>query len=611
MKFLSTDDIRQLYLDFFAKKEHTIIPGAPLVPENDPTVLFTTAGMHPLVPYLLGEPHPGGKRLADCQRCVRTQDIDEVGDISHLTMFEMLGNWSLGDYFKEGAIQMSFEFLTEILEIPKEKLAITCFRGDSDAPKDEEAAQHWMNVGIPKDRIGFLPKKDNWWGPAGKTGPCGPDTEMFYWIGPPSPDGLRRAGEGEPHGNPEQNEDDWLEIWNDVFMQYMKTEKGVFEPLKQQNVDTGMGLERTAAVMQGVPTVYETDRMKPIMYAVMKEADHEDKRNQRIIVDHLKAATFIIADGVLPSNVDQGYVLRRLIRRAIRSARQLRIEHDGTFTPSIAEVVIEEYGHVYGHLKDKEKEIRDALSTEEQQFSKTLKDGMKHFEKVVKETATEIDGVTAFHLYDTYGFPLELTKEMAKERGLMVDEQGFAIAFGGHQEKSRAGAQKRFSGGLADQSAETTKLHTATHLLNAALRKVLGKHVFQKGSNITAERLRFDFSHGEKMTTEQIQQVEDLVNKAIEADFPISYHITDVKGAKEEDAIGVFDERYDTEVKVYVVGNDKMIFSREICGGPHVARTGMLGSFKIKKEESSSAGVRRIKATLTGGPEKIETAQET
>ncbi|MBU0766603.1 alanine--tRNA ligase [Patescibacteria group bacterium] len=607
---LSTDKIRQAYLDFFASKDHTIIPGAPLVPENDPTVLFTTAGMHPLVPYLLGESHPGGKRIADCQRCVRTQDIDEVGDISHLTLFEMLGNWSLGDYFKEEAIQMSFEFLTEVLEIPKEKLAVTCFCGDDDAPKDEEAANYWKAVGIPEDRIGFLPKKDNWWGPAGQTGPCGPDTEMFYWI-----------GKGDPHGNPEKNEDDWLEIWNDVFMQYNKKEEKdskeskeekdfVFEPLAQKNVDTGMGLERTAAVLQGVSNVYETDRMKPIMDRVLLFADIKDERNQRIIVDHIKASVFIIADGITPSNVDQGYVLRRLIRRAIRSARQLRIEHDGTFTPLIAEIVIEQYGHIYGNLKDKEKEIRDALSIEELQFSKTLKEGIKHFEKVVGEAATKIDGVTAFHLYDTYGFPLELTKEMAQERGLDVDEQGFNIAFKGHQEKSRAGAEQRFSGGLADQSTETTKLHTATHLLDAALRKVLGKHVFQKGSNITAERLRFDFSHGEKMTPEQIAQVEDLVNKAIEADFPISYHITDVKGAKEEDAIGVFDERYDNEVKVYVVGNDKMIFSKEICGGPHVARTGMIGSFKIKKEESSSAGVRRIKATISGGSDEVEVAQE-
>ncbi|MCF7844649.1 MAG: alanine--tRNA ligase [Kiritimatiellales bacterium] len=623
MKELSTDQIRQAYLDFFASKDHTVIPGAPLVPENDPTVLFTTAGMHPLVPYLLGEPHPGGKRLADCQRCIRTQDIDEVGDISHLTMFEMLGNWSLGDYFKEEAIQMSFEFLTDVLGIPKEKLAVTCFRGDDDAPKDEEAANFWKAVGIPEERIGFLPKKDNWWGPAGQTGPCGPDTEMFYWI-----------GEGEPHGNPEQNEDDWLEIWNDVFMQYHKKEAKdssssakatedkkeekerkeendfVFEPLEQKNVDTGMGLERVAAVLQGKSSVYETDRMQPIMDRVMQEADHENERNQRIIVDHIKAAVFIIADGVTPSNVDQGYVLRRLIRRAIRSARQLRIEHDGTFTPSIAEAVIEQYGHVYGHLKDKEKEILDALSTEEQQFSKTLKEGVKHFEKVAEQASKEIDGVTAFHLYDTYGFPLELTQEMAKEKGLHVDVQGFEIAFTGHQEKSRAGAEQRFAGGLADQSAETTKLHTATHLLNAALRKVLGKHVFQKGSNITAERLRYDFSHGEKMTPEQIKLVEELVNKAIETDFPVSYHITDVKGAKEEGAIGVFDERYDNEVKVYVVGNDKMIFSKEICGGPHVARTGMIGSFKIKKEESSSAGVRRIKATISGGAEEIETAEE-
>ncbi|MFA7682124.1 MAG: alanine--tRNA ligase [Candidatus Peribacteraceae bacterium] len=610
MQHLSTDDIRQAYLDFFASKNHTVIPGAPLIPENDPTVLFTTAGMHPLVPYLLGEAHPGGKRLTDVQRCIRTQDIDEVGDMSHLTFFEMLGNWSLGDYFKEGAIEMSYEFLTEVLEIPQEMLAVTCFCGDNDAPKDEEAAGHWKKMGIPEERIGFLPKKDNWWGPAGQTGPCGPDTEMFFWI-----------GKGDPHGNPQMNEDDWLEIWNDVFMQYnrkevkelkdLKEEKEyVFEPLQQKNVDTGMGLERTAAVLQGVPTVYETDRMQPIVDRVRSLADAKDERHLRIIVDHIKAATFIIADGILPSNVDQGYVLRRLIRRAIRSARQLRIESDGSFTPTIADAVIEQYGHIYGHVQKKEKEIRDALSNEEEQFSKALKEGMKQFEKAVKDAGTSIDGITAFHLYDTYGFPLELTKEMAAEKGLHVDEAGFTKAFEAHQELSRAGAAQRFSGGLADQSAETTKLHTATHLLNAALRQVLGDHVYQKGSNITAERLRFDFSHGEKMTLEQLAEVEKLVNEAIKADLPISYHVTDVAGAKKEGAIGVFDDRYGSDVKVYVVGEGDNIFSKEICGGPHVARTGMIGSFTIKKEESSSAGVRRIKAVIEGGPETITTAAE-
>jgi len=443
MKPISTDNIRQAFLDFFESKDHTIIPGAPLIPENDPTVLFTTAGMHPLVPYLLGEPHPGGKRLADCQKCVRTQDIDEVGDESHLTMLEMIGNWSLGDYFKEDAINMSFEFLTEVLEIPIEKLAVTCFRGDSDASKDEEAAKHWLKAGISEDRIGFLPKEDNWWGPAGQTGPCGPSSEMFVWMneGPTAPSGLR--GASDPKGNPETHPYGWLEVWNDVFMQFNKNEDGSFSKLTQNNVDTGMGLERVASVMQECGNVYETDRIQPIMDRVMSLADSEGLKHQRIIADHIRAATFIIADGILPSNVDQGYVLRRLIRRAIRSGRYLKIEHDGTFTPTIADEVIEQYSHVYGNLKDKEKEIRDALSAEEIQFGKTLKEGMKQFEKAVEKASTEIDGVTAFHLYDTYGFPLELTKELAEEEGLKVDEEGFKKSFKEHQEKSRAGAEQR------------------------------------------------------------------------------------------------------------------------------------------------------------------------
>ena len=609
----STDDIRQSYLDFFSKKHgHAVVPGASLIPENDPTVLFTTAGMHPLVPYLLGEPHPAGKRLVDVQRCIRTQDIDEVGDASHLTLFEMLGNWSLGDYFKEGAIQMSYEFLTEILGIDKSKLAVTCFEGDKDAPRDDEAAKYWEAVGIPADRIGFLPKAKNWWGPAGLTGPCGPDTEMFYWN-----------GTGKPHGNPAVNDKDWLEIWNDVFMQYEKQADGTFIPLKQQNVDTGMGLERTAQVMQGIDNVYETDRMKPIMDRILDLADAKDEslRHPRIITDHLKAAAFIIADGVQPSNVDQGYVLRRLIRRAIRSARQLRIEHDGHFSPLIAAATVEQYGQVYPHLRKNADTIRETLLKEEQQFAQTLKEGMKRFEKAIGTAGRKIDGATAFHLYDTYGFPLELTREMAAEQGLTVDEKGFEKAFAKHQELSRAGAEQKFKGGLADHSAETTKLHTATHLLNAALRKVLGPHVSQKGSNITAERLRFDFNHPEKMTPEQIKEAERLVNEAIKADWPVSYHLTTVEGAKKENAVGVFEERYasmklstgSAEVKVYVVGDPSSgsePFSKEICGGPHVARTGMIGSFKIQKEESSSAGVRRIKAVVSGGPAKIETATE-
>ncbi len=619
MKNLTTDELRQAYLDFFASKSHAVIPGAPLVPENDPTVLFTTAGMHPLVPYLMGEQHPMGKRLADAQRCVRTGDIDEVGDSSHLTLFEMMGNWSLGDYFKEGAIQMSFEFLINVLEIPIEKFAVTCFEGDADAPRDEESAAIWEKCGVPRERIGFLPKAKNWWGPAGMTGPCGPDTEMFYWVG--------KSELPPPGSNPATDDPNWMEIWNDVFMQYNKKEDGTFKPLSQQNVDTGMGLERVAAVLQGVSNVYETDRMMPIMRRVtsyqLPVTGTDDVKHVRIIVDHLKAATFIIADGVKPGNVDQAYILRRIIRRAIRSARTLGIEHTGQFTPTIAEEVIAQYGHVYGHLKTKEKEIRDTLSHEEQQFGKTLQEGLKRFSNVTASLeGKEIDGITAFHLYDTYGFPFEVTKEMAAEQGLTVDEAGFTSAFEAHQALSRAGAEQKFKGGLADNSAETTKLHTATHLLNAALHRVLGNHIGQKGSNVTAERLRFDFNYEDKMTPEQIAEVEQLVNEAIQADLPIGYHMTTVDGAKNEGAIGVFDDRYGSEVKVYVMGKqdsktagtgkigDGDVFSKEICGGPHVSHTGVLGTFKIQKEESSSAGVRRIKAVVSGGPADIEVAGE-
>lgn len=608
----TTDQIRQAYLDFFKSKGHAVIPGAPLVPENDPTVLFTTAGMHPLVPYLLGEPHPAGKRLVDVQRCVRTQDIDEVGDFSHLTMFEMLGNWSLGDYFKKEAIEFSFEFLTKVLELPLSKLAVTCFEGDADAPRDDESANIWMSLGIPQERIGFLPKKKNWWGPAGKTGPCGPDTEMFYWVG--------KTELPPPGSNPATDDPNWLEIWNDVFMQYQKNEDGSYTPLKQQNVDTGMGLERVAAVMQGILSVYDTDRMLPIVEKISTLAPEgfaldipiaEVIRHQRIITDHLKAATFMIGDGVAPGNVDQGYVLRRLIRRAIRSGIRIGIEGKGAFTPAIAKEVIAQYGDAYPHIRTKEREIFEMLSREENQFAKTLQEGLKQFARALETVQNGlIDDVTAFHLYDTYGFPLELTKEMATESGVQVDDAGFQKAFEEHQAKSRAGAEKKFAGGLADHSAETTKLHTATHLLNAALKKVLGADINQKGSNITAERLRFDFNYADKMTPEQIAETERMVNEAIKADLPVTYHLTTVEGAKNEGAVGVFDDRYGSEVKVYVMGDEKAgtVFSKEICGGPHVARTSMLGSFKIQKEESSSAGVRRIKATVSGGPVEIQVA---
>jgi len=617
MREMGTDELRQVYVDFFVKKhKHSEIQGASLIPENDPTVLFTTAGMHPLVPYLMGEKHPSGTRLVNCQKCVRTQDIDEVGDDTHLTFFEMLGNWSLGDYFKEGAIRMSFEFLTDILEIPVEKLAVSCFGGDDrfpDLPRDDESANIWKSVGIPDERIAFikggvLESENNWWGPAGQTGPCGPDTEMFFWVGeshlPP------------PGSHPGTDEDNWMEIWNDVLMQYNKNENKKFDQLAQKNVDTGMGLERTAAVLQGVKNVYEMDRMKPVVEIVRSLSPSpspslkggEGERLTRIIVDHLKAATFIIADGITPSNTDQGYVLRRLIRRAVRSARQLGIT-DAGFANEVVKKVIHEYGNHYISIKTKEQEIYSVIADEEQKFGKTLEEGLKQFHRVINVLKnTTIDGPSTFHLYDTYGFPLELTKELAAEHHLTVDETGFQKAFAGHQEKSRAGAEQKFAGGLADHSAETTKLHTATHLLNAALRKVLGDHIQQKGSNITADRLRFDFNHPEKMTPKQIAEVEELVNQVIQENLPVSYHITTVEGAKQEGAIGVFDDRYGDDVKVYVVGDGS--FSKEICGGPHVARTGMLGSFKIKKEESSSAGTRRIKAIVEGGPEKIEVAQE-
>ena len=617
MRSLSTDDLRRAFIDFFVKKHgHVEIPGSSLVPENDPTVLFTTAGMHPLVPYLLGERHPAGQCLVSCQRCVRTQDIDEVGDASHLTFFEMLGNWSLGAYCKEGAIRMSFVFLTEVLELPKNKIAISCFAGDADAKRDEESARLWESLGIPNERIGFLPKTKNWWGPAGHTGPCGPDTEMFTWIGP--------SAFPPPGSNPANDEAHWLEIWNDVFMEYERkapspqsspqgrgsNKEYIFVPLRQRNVDTGMGLERVAQVLQGVESVYETDRMKPILQRVLREESWDDAKllhHARIIVDHLRAAAFIIADGVHPSNVDSGYVLRRLIRRAIRSERFLERQTSTGYCTAIAEEVVHQYSGAYLHLDGKAADMYDTLNREEQQFRKTLEEGLQHFSK----TSGEIDGLTAFHLYDTYGFPLELTKELADEQGRPVDEQGFHKAFAEHQKLSRAGAEKRFAGGLGDHSTETTKLHTATHLLNAALRKVLGHHVQQKGSNITAERLRFDFSHPDKMTPEQIAEVEQLVNETIAADLSVRYHLTMVEGAKHEGAIGVFDERYGAEVKVYVIGDDikKTVFSREICGGPHVSRTGMLGHFRILKEESSSTGVRRIKAVVDPSPCHLPTGE--
>ena len=589
---MNAAELRRLFIDFFVSHGHAEIKSAPLIPENDPTCLFTTAGMHPLVPYLLGEKHPAGKRLVDVQKCLRTGDIDEVGDPFHMTFFEMLGNWSLGDYFKKEAIAMSFEFLTQKLGFKPEHIKVTCFAGDENAPRDEEAASLWMSHGIPKENICFLGKEDNWWGPAGQTGPCGPDTEIFVPVDKPD------CG---PNCGPDCGCGKWVEIWNNVFMQYNKTADGKYVPLEHPNVDTGMGVERVTAFMQGVKSAYETELFRGI-FAKIKElsgTDEADFRNRsaRIVAEHLRAATFLIGDGVSPSNVDQGYVLRRLIRRAIREARKLGINE--LFTTKVADVVIAEYGEFYSELVDHKDFIHDELTREEEQFGKTLENGTREFIKLIEKFPANIEnkvisGRKAFNLYETYGFPLELTQEMAKEHGFTVDEKGFNEAYEKHQQQSRAGAEQKFKGGLADHSEQTAQLHTATHLLHKALRIVLGDHVAQAGSNITAERLRFDFSHPDKMTPEQIQKVEDIVNEQIKRDLPIVCEEVSLEEAKNRGAIGLFEHKYGDVVKLYTMGD----FSMEICGGPHAQHTGQLGTFKIKKEESSSRGVRRIKAVL-------------
>ncbi len=594
MKTYHSSELRSMFLKFFKDHGHAVISSASVIPENDPTVLFTTAGMHPLVPYLMGAKHPAGKRLTDVQKCVRTGDIDDVGDFSHLTFFEMLGNWSLGDYFKEQMIPWSWEFLTspEYLGLPKDRLAFSVFAGDADCPRDEESAQLWRNCGVADDHIFFLPKENNWWGPAGITGPCGPDTEMFI-ITDKEPCG--------PNCSPACSCGRYLEIWNDVFMQYNKKADGTFEPLEQKNVDTGMGLERTICVLNGKMSVYETDLFADILKKISelsgKEygSDEMTTRAFRIIADHMRTATFIMGDdrGVSPSNVDQGYVLRRLIRRAVRYGMGIGMPEG--FTGEVAKVIIEQYKDVYPELKRNEAFVLEQLSLEESRFARTLKQGNREFEKLVEKVQDgQIDGVSAFHLYDTYGFPVEMTEELARERGLTVDMDGFHDCFRRHQATSQAGAEQRFKGGLADNSEQSARLHTATHLLHAALRKVLGPEVAQKGSNITAERLRFDFSFGRKMTKEELAEVERLVNEAIESHTPVTCEEMTVAQAKEQGAIGLFESKYGEKVKVYTMGP----YSKEICGGPHAQNTGDLVSFKIKKEESSSAGVRRIKAVI-------------
>jgi len=578
---MNSQDLRNKFLNFFQKNGHKIIPSASLVPENDPTVLFTTAGMHPLVPFLLGEPHPLGTRLASVQKCIRTDDIDEVGDNCHHTFFEMLGNWSLGDYWKKEAICWSYEFLTKELNIDISRFAVSCFIGDQDAPKDDESAKIWLSLGIPQNKIAFLPKKDNWWGPAGQTGPCGPDTEMFFWTGKlPAPDNFQ-----ETHDDPS-----WVELWNDVFMQYNKQDEGRFVALKQKNVDTGMGLERTLAVLNGFDDNYRTELFTPIIEKIEELSGKKYTGNEkefRIISDHIKAAVFAVNDGALPSNKAAGYIIRRLIRRAIVQANALEISEN--FTGKLAKIVFEIYKDTYKFAEDK---IITELEKEETKFRKTLKAGLK-----LLTSKTELYGEDLFNLYQSYGLPIEIACEEARKQNILIKDDAvnqFKSLYEKHQELSRTASAGMFKGGLADAGEQTKRLHTAAHLMLAALRQVLGNHVLQKGSNITPERLRFDFSHPEKMTAEQIKQVEDLVNEQIKKNLPVDLKEMSLEDAKACGAMGVFESKYGEKVKVYSIGS----FSNEICGGPHAARTGELGHFKIIKEESSSAGVRRIKAIL-------------
>ncbi len=634
---MKANELRRRFIDFFVSEGHVEIKSASLIPENDPTVLFTTAGMHPLVPYLMGEAHPAGKRLVDVQKCVRTDDIDEVGDATHCTFFEMLGNWSLGDYFKKEAIEWSYEFLTSPTEkggigIDPQRMTVSCFAGDSDAPRDEEAAGTWEKLGFKRyDQAGgqdkklifFYEKKKNWWGPAGHIGPCGPDTEMFYdtcpdlpWAEhkPDSSEESRKKYQladkpGSCHANCECGR--YVEIWNDVFMQYNKMPDGSYEPLKQRNVDTGMGFERVLAILNGAASHYETELFAPIMEKIDGLSNGEktvtpDEMivSRRIVADHMRAAAFILGDpwGVTPSNTDQGYILRRLIRRAIRHGRKLGITTN--FTHLMAEIIIQTYGEIYEELVQKKNKIICELVQEEEKFQKTLESGLREMRKIwgigdpSRKNIAAVDGENAFYIYETYGFPLEMIEEELKKNGFAIETDSFRKSFEEamkkHQQLSRAGSEMKFAGGLADHSEETTRLHSATHLLHKALRIVLGDTVEQRGSNITAERLRFDFSWGQKMTPEQIKQVEDIVNEQIQKNMPVVCEIMTVEAAKNAGAIGLFESKYGDKVKTYKMGD----FSYEICGGPHVENTGELKKFKILKEEASSAGVRRIKAVV-------------
>lgn len=578
-------EIRNKYLNFFKKHGHVVIPSASLIPENDPSVLFTTAGMQPLVPYLLGEKHPEGTRLTDYQKCVRTNDIDEVGDNRHLTYFEMLGNWSLGDYFKEESIAMSYEFLTKELGIPSEKISVTCFAGDEDCERDMKVYECWKKAGIPDERIYFFGKEDNWW-IAGEEGPCGPDTEMYYDTGKPK---------CSPECNPACGCGKYIEIWNNVFMEFYKDKNG-YRKLEQKNVDTGLGLERMAMILQGKETPFEIEVFEPVMKELEKLQKVDSIESRRIVAEHLRSSIMIINDGGRPSNVDRGYILRRLLRRMTRHMNKLEINLDEL--SNIIDISIDSLKELYPELEKNRATIKEIIVAEKNKFMKTLQKGEKEFEKVANKTKNNnkdvIDAQAVFNLYETYGFPPEMTEELAKENGLKVDMEGYQKLFEEHQAKSRMGSEAKFKGGLASTGEMEVKYHTATHLLNAALKKVLGDHVHQKGSNITPERLRFDFSHNAKMTDEEKKQVEDLVNEYIKQDLKVERLEMTKEEALKLGAEAMFLDKYGDEVIVYKIGDVSM----EFCGGPHVERTGVLGTFKIKKEEASSSGVRRIKAIL-------------
>ncbi len=584
-------NLKDTYLKFFESKGHKIIPSAPIIPENDPTCLFNTAGMQPLVPYLKGEPHPEGTRLADVQKCFRTNDLDSIGDTTHHTFFEMLGNWSLGDYFKKEAITWSFELLTKHLNIPAERLAVTVFKGNDIVPQDSESAQIWKSVGIKEEKIAFLGEENNWWPNMELTGPCGPDTEIFYW----------RSEEKVPEKF-DPDDENWVEIWNNVFMQYNHEENGKFVPLKNKNVDTGLGVERVTAILEGYTDNYKSSVWKDVIKKIeeisnLSYDDEQNKKAMRIIADHIRAVVMISGDdaGIKPSNTDQGYILRRLIRRIIRYAKKLNIDINSNWEQELATLIINQYSKYYTELERNREVILQVLKDEKVKFNRTLEKGLREFEKAINNIeGNKINKDIAFRLYDTYGFPIELTEELAKEQGLTVDIEGFKQKFAEHQEKSREGAMQKFKGGLASTGEIETKYHTATHLLNAALKKVLGDHVHQKGSNITAERMRFDFSHNAKMTDEEKQKAEDLVNEYIEMAIPVEKLEMPKEEALKLGAEAMFADKYGDIVTVYKIGD----ISMELCGGPHVDNTSKLGHFKIKKEEASSSGVRRIKAIL-------------